>query len=224
MGSKLLLLTTFIACMFALSFKSDKKKKIVFFGDSITQAAVNKGGYIDVLQNMLQQKGVDQQFELNGAGISGNKVYDLYLRMETDVLDKKPDVVVIWIGVNDVWHKSSSGTGTDFDKFGKFYDAVVKKIQKQGAKVIIVTPAAIGEKNDYSNPQDGDLNSYSNWMRKYAATNQLGLVDLRKIFHEYSIANNPNNDAKGILTTDGVHLNEKGNALVAEEMWKAISN
>jgi lysophospholipase L1-like esterase len=210
--------------MFALSFKSDKKKKIVFFGDSITQAAVNKGGYIDVLQNMLQQKGVDQQFELNGAGISGNKVYDLYLRMETDVLDKKPDVVVIWIGVNDVWHKSSSGTGTDFDKFGKFYDAVVKKIQKQGAKVIIVTPAAIGEKNDYSNPQDGDLNSYSNWMRKYAATNQLGLVDLRKIFHEYSIANNPNNDAKGILTTDGVHLNEKGNALVAEEMWKAISN
>jgi lysophospholipase L1-like esterase len=210
--------------MFALSFKSDKKKKIVFFGDSITQAAVNKGGYIDVLQNMLQQKGVDQQFELNGAGISGNKVYDLYLRMETDVLDKKPDVVVIWIGVNDVWHKSSSGTGTDFDKFGKFYDAVVKKIQKQGAKVIIVTPAAIGEKNDYSNPQDGDLNSYSNWIRKYAATNQLGLVDLRKIFHEYSIANNPNNDAKGILTTDGVHLNEKGNALVAEEMWKAISN
>jgi len=223
MGSKLLLLTTFIACMFALSFKSDKKKKIVFFGDSITQAAVNKGGYIDVLQNMLQQKGVDQQFELNGAGISGNKVYDLYLRMEADVLDKKPDVVVIWIGVNDVWHKSSSGTGTDFDKFGKFYDAVVKKIQKQGAKVIIVTPAAIGEKNDFSNTQDGDLNSYSAWMRKYAATNQLGLVDLRKIFHEYSVANNPNNDAKGILTTDGVHLNEKGNALVAEEMWKAIS-
>jgi len=223
MGSKLLLLTTFIACMFALSFKSDKKKKIVFFGDSITQAAVNKGGYIDVLQNMLQQKGVDQQFELNGAGISGNKVYDLYLRMEADVLDKKPDVVVIWIGVNDVWHKSSSGTGTDFDKFGKFYDAVVKKIQKQGAKVIIVTPAAIGEKNDFSNTQDGDLNSYSAWMRKYAAMNQLGLVDLRKIFHEYSVANNPNNDAKGILTTDGVHLNEKGNALVAEEMWKAIS-
>ena len=223
MGSKLLLLTTFIACMFALSFKSDKKKKIVFFGDSITQAAVNKGGYIDVLQNMLQQKGVDQQFELNGAGISGNKVYDLYLRIEADVLDKKPDVVVIWIGVNDVWHKSSSGTGTDFDKFGKFYDAVVKKIQKQGAKVIIVTPAAIGEKNDFSNTQDGDLNSYSAWMRKYAATNQLGLVDLRKIFHEYSVANNPNNDAKGILTTDGVHLNEKGNALVAEEMWKAIS-
>ena len=222
MGYKLLLLTAFIACLFLLSFRADKKKRIVFFGDSITQAAVKKGGFIDLMQTMLQQKGLDQNYELIGAGIGGNKIYDLYLRIENDVLNKKPDVVVVYIGVNDVWHKASSGTGTDFDKFGKFYDAVIKKIQNQGAKVILVTPAAIGEKHDHSNTQDGDLNSYSNWIRQYAATNSIGLVDLRKIFHEYSLANNPNNVAKGILTTDGVHLNEKGDALVADELWKAL--
>jgi lysophospholipase L1-like esterase len=222
MGYKLLLLTAFIACLFLLSFRTDKKKKIVFFGDSITQAAVKKGGFIDLMQTMLQQKGIDQNFELIGAGIGGNKIYDLYLRIENDVLVKKPDVVVVYIGVNDVWHKASSGTGTDFDKFGKFYDAVIKKIQNQGAKVILVTPAAIGEKYDYSNTQDGDLNSYSNWIRQYAASNNIVLVDLRKIFHDYSVANNPNNVAKGILTTDGVHLNEKGDALVAEELWKVL--
>ena len=222
MGYKLLLLTTFIACLFLLSFKLDKKKKIVFFGDSITQAAVEKGGFIDLMQTMIQQKGIDQNYELNGAGIGGNKIYDLYLRIENDVLDKKPDVVVIYVGVNDVWHKSSSGTGTDFDKFGRFYEAVVKKIQQQGAKVILVTPAAIGEKNDFTNSQDGDLNSYSNWIRQYAAANKLGLVDLRKIFHDYSLANNPTNLSRGILTSDGVHLNPKGNALVAEELWKVI--
>ncbi len=222
MGIKLTLLTAFIACLFLMSFRGDKKKKVVFFGDSITQAGVQKGGYIDVLQNMIAANGSADKFELNGAGISGNKIYDLYLRMDNDVLEKKPDVVVIWVGVNDVWHKSSFGTGTDFDKFGRFYDAVVKKIQAVGAKVIVVTPAAIGEKNDYSNAQDGDLNAYSSWIRKYAKTNGLGLVDLRNIFHEYSVANNPDNNAKGILTTDGVHLNEKGNALVAEQMWKAL--
>ena len=137
MGYKLLLLTAFIACLFLLSFRTDKKKKIVFFGDSITQAAVKKGGFIDLMQTMLQQKGIDQNFELIGAGIGGNKIYDLYLRIENDVLVKKPDVVVVYIGVNDVWHKASSGTGTDFDKFGKFYDAVIKKIQNQGAKVTL---------------------------------------------------------------------------------------
>ena len=222
MGMKLTLVTLFIACMFMMSFRGEKKKKVVFFGDSITQAAVEKGGYIDVLQNMITEKGAAEKFELNGAGVSGNKIYDLYLRIEKDVLDKKPDVVIIWVGVNDVWHKASSGTGTDFDKFGRFYDAVVKKIQQSGAKVIVVTPAAIGEKNDYSNSQDGDLNAYSSWLRKYVKENGLGLVDLRTIFHEYSLANNPDNLAKGILTSDGVHLNPKGNALVAEEMWKAI--
>ena len=222
MGMKLTLITVFIASMFMMSFRGEKKKKVVFFGDSITEAAVQKGGYIDVLQNMITEKGAANNFELNGAGVSGNKIYDLYLRIEKDVLDKKPDVVVIWVGVNDVWHKSSSGTGTDFDKFGRFYDAVVKKIQQGGAKVIVVTPAAIGEKNDYSNAQDGDLNGYSSWLRKYVKENGLGLVDLRTIFHEYSVAHNPNNLDRGILTTDGVHLNTKGNALVAEEMWKAL--
>ena len=222
MGMKLTLITVFIACMCMMSFRGEKKKKVVFFGDSITQAAVEKGGYIDVLQNMITEKGAADKFELNGAGVSGNKIYDLYLRIEKDVLDKKPDIVVIWVGVNDVWHKSSSGTGTDFDKFGRFYDAVVKKIQQTGAKVIVVTPAAIGEKNDYSNSQDGDLNGYSSWLRKYVKDNGLGLVDLRSIFHEYSLAHNPDNLSKGILTSDGVHLNPKGNALVAEEMWKAI--
>ena len=222
MGIKLTLLTAFFACLFLMSFRGDKKKKVVFFGDSITQAGVQKGGYIDVLQNMIAANSAADKFELNGAGIGGNKIYDLYLRMDKDVLEKKPDVVVIWVGVNDVWHKSSFGTGTDFDKFGGFYDAVVKKIQATGAKVIVVTPAAIGEKNDYSNAQDGDLNAYSSWIRKYAKNNGLGLVDLRTVFHEYSLANNPDNNTKGILTTDGVHLNEKGNALVAEQMWKAL--
>ncbi len=222
MNSKLLLLTTFIGCLFLLSFRGDKNKKIIFFGDSITQMGVNKGGYIELIKQDLVNKGVADNYEIIGAGIGGNKIYDLFLRMDKDVLEQHPDIVYIWVGVNDVWHKSSMGTGTDYDKFGKFYDAVVKKMQAQGIKVILVTPAAIGERNDFSNEQDGDLNLYSNWIRKYAADNALGLVDLRKSFHEYSVANNPKNTDWGILTNDRVHLNAKGNAFVAAEMWKAM--
>ena len=63
---------------------------------------------------------------------------------------------------------------------------------------------------------------YSNWIRKFSAENKLGLVDLRKTFHDYSVANNPTNEERGILTSDRVHLNAKGNAFVAEQMWEAI--
>ncbi len=211
-----------ITCFGFLSFMQEGKKRIVFFGDSITELGVKKGGYIDLLNNKLINNGQANQYDLIGAGIGGNKIYDLFLRMDKDVLDKEPNVVVVWVGVNDVWHKSMMGTGTDYDKFGLFYDAVVKKIQAKGAKVVLVTPAVIGERFDQSNPQDGELNLYSNWIRKYAAEKQLALVDCRKLFLDYSTKNNAKNVDKGVLTYDRVHLNDAGNQLVADAVWEAI--
>jgi lysophospholipase L1-like esterase len=198
-----------------------QKQRIVFFGDSITEAGVSPNGYITVLGNLIAQKGLKDQYELVGAGIGGNKVYDLYLRMEDDVLAKNPTTVVIWIGVNDVWHKKS-GTGTDAPKFEQFYNAIIKKLQAKNITVVMCTPAAICENTDFSNEQDGDLNNYSNIVRSIAAKNKCALVDLRKAFLAYNLANNAENKAKGILTADGVHLNDKGNLLVAEEMMKTL--
>lgn len=200
-----------------------KKQRVIFFGDSITQAGVQPTGYITKLGELLKQKGMENNYELIGAGIGGNKIYDLYLRMDDDVLSKSPDMVVIWVGVNDVWHKRSYGTGTDPDKFERFYTAVIKKLQQKNIKVKICTPAAIGERTDFSNELDGDLNKYSSIIRNIAKKNNCSLIDLRQAFLQYNLANNRENNEKGILTTDGVHLNEKGNYLVAEEMMRAIS-
>ena len=207
--------------MLTIAMKPEKKTKIIFFGDSITQMGVNKGGYIDRLKQEINKKNLQNKYELTGAGIGGNKVYDLYLRLEEDVLDKKPSVVVIWVGVNDVWHKTS-GTGTDEDKFEKFYIALVKKMQAKKIQVILTTPAAIGEKYDGTNPQDKDLDAYSNVIRKIATKFNCKLVDLRKAFMQFSLEHNPENKESGILTTDSVHLNDTGNQLVADEMWKVL--
>lgn len=215
LGFSLLLLT--------VAMKPDRKNRIVFFGDSITQMGVNKGGYIDRLQTAINEKGIANQYQLMGAGIGGNKVYDLYLRLEEDVFTKKPGVVVIWVGVNDVWHKTS-GVGTDIVKYEKFYVALIKKMQAKKIKVILVTPAAIGEKHDGSNAQDKDLDLYSDVIRKLANEYSCKLVDLRSIFMQYSKQHNPENKESGILTTDRVHLNDKGNQLVADEMWKVLMN
>jgi lysophospholipase L1-like esterase len=180
------------------------------------------GGYVTLIGQTLQQKGVANQYELIGAGVGGNKVYDLYLRMDDDVLAKYPDVVVIWIGVNDVWHKSSFGTGTDADKFEKFYLAIIKKLQAKKIRVILCTPSTIGEKSDFTNQQDGDLNKYSQIIRNLAKNNDCGLVDFRDIFHNYELKNNPENKDRGILTRDGVHLNDQGNQLVADSMLPVL--
>ncbi len=223
MNTKVVLALMLFFFSFA-SFKQNKKKRVIFFGDSITQMGINPGGYIQRAGELLKDKGLTEQYELIGAGIGGNKIYDLYLRMDEDVLAKNPDIVVIWVGVNDVWHKASFGTGTDPDKFEKFYTAIIKKLQSRNITVLLTTPAAIGERIDNSNQQDGDLNLYSNIIRNLAKNNNCKLVDLRKDFIAYNLSHNPENKESGILTTDRVHLNEAGNKLVAEKMVNALTS
>lgn len=212
----------FTLMLLLMAFDQPSKKKVIFFGDSITQAGVQPGGYVTRVGEMATKDKLADKYEFIGAGIGGNKVYDLYLRLEDDVLAKSPDIVVIYIGVNDVWHKRTHGSGTDYDKFEKFYNALIKKLTDKGIKVILATPAVIGERWDSTNELDGDLNRYSGLIRTIAEKSKLPLVDLRKSFLDYSKSNNPENKEQGILTTDRVHLNEKGNELVATEMWKAI--
>ena len=143
--------------------------------------------------------------------------------MDDDVLAKNPDKVFIWIGVNDVGHKIS-GTGTDPDKFEKFYAAIIKKLQDKKIQLVLCTPAVIGERTDYTNQQDGDLNYYSAMIRNLARKFNCAVVDFRKIFHDYEVEHNPDNKESGILTTDRIHLNGEGNKLVAEEVMKILSD
>src|SRR5258705_109295 len=91
-------------------------------------------------------------------------------------------------------------------------------------KAILCTPAVVGEKTDYSNPLDGDLNKYSNIIRDIAKKSNLPLIDLRKKYHDYLEKNNPDNKDRNILTYDGVHMNDTGNQFLADIMWNAIKD
>ena len=221
---RLFILATLFFVPLLFAFTTMKKNtRVVFFGDSITQAGVAPGGYISKMRDMIAaEKNDSSTYSLIGAGISGNKIYDLYLRYERDVLSQKPDVVVIYVGVNDVWHKRTHGTGTDAEKFRGFYEALITKMQASGIRLILCTPACIGEKNDCTNAQDGELNQYSQMIRDLASQYKCSLCDLRSVFMNYSATHNPENKDQGILTTDGVHLNDAGNQLVASLLLEKI--
>jgi lysophospholipase L1-like esterase len=76
---------------------------------------------------------------------------------------------------------------------------------------------------DNANPQDKDLNAYSDVIRRIAGMYNCKLIDLRKAFTDYEEANNKDNSESGLLTTDRVHLTAAGNRLVADEMLKALA-
>lgn len=212
----------FLLPIFLLPYQGSDPIKVLFFGDSITEAGVSDIGYITQINQMFQDENLDSDIEFVGKGIGGNKVYDLYLRLEEDCLNHKPDIVVIYIGINDIWHKETHQTGTDLDKYLKFYQRLVDKIIASGAQLILCTPGMIGEKTDGSNPQDADLNLYSAKIQELALKNNLPLCDLRgKMIDAINLTGNSTQE-KGILTTDRVHLNQKGNQLVAKALWTEI--
>ncbi len=199
-----------------------KRRKIVFFGDSITEQGVKPGGYITRIQKILRDLAIDDNYELAGAGVWGDKVYDLYLRLEEDILAKGADVVLIFIGVNDVWDKLVKGTGTDIKTFESFYSAIIEKLFFAQIKVVVCTPAVIGEKYHGDNEQDEELDLYSDVIKDLAAKYQLPVIDLRTFFINYHLSYNEQNAEQGVLTIDKVHLNDRGNQLVAEQMWKVL--
>ena len=206
--------------------------KIVFLGDSITQQAEDfEDGFISLIrQNLVQDK-----FELVGKGIGGNKVSDLLTRYKSDVIDLNPDIVFIYIGINDVWHKYDFGTGSDIDLYEKGLRTIISDIKSLGSKIVLCTPTVIGENtgdfvlgNQFKDVEtmekmNGDLDTFSEVVRKLSNEYGTELLDLRKIFMDYLAENNINNDAAGILTTDGVHLNKQGNKLIADQMIKFIN-
>ena len=214
------------------NMNDNQPTKIVFLGDSITQQAEDfEDGFISLIrQNLIQDK-----FELVGKGIGGNKVSDLLTRYKSDVIDLDPDIVFIYIGINDVWHKYDFGTGSDIDLYEKGLRTIISDIKSLGSKIVLCTPTVIGENtgdfvlgNQFKDVEtmekmNGDLDTFSEVVRKLSNEYETELLDLRKIFMDYLAENNINNDAAGILTTDGVHLNEQGNKLIADQMIKFIN-
>ncbi len=221
-----LFLTLALACPAAADDAGVTLKKgdrLVFLGDSITQAGAEPGGYVTLIHQALQEKHPDLGVEVIGAGISGNKVPDLQARLDRDVLAKKPTVVVIYIGINDVWHSQMKPPrGTPKDKYQAGLKDLIRRIQDAGARVVLCTPSVIGEKKPGTNPLDAMLDEYADISRTVARETKVHLCDLHKAFQDYVKEHNPEDREKGVLTTDGVHLNPAGNRFVAETILKCL--
>jgi lysophospholipase L1-like esterase len=195
---------------------------IVFLGDSITEMGVQPLGYVSLVSEAITEAYPERNITVIGAGISGNRVPDCLDRLERDVLQKKPTLVVIYIGINDVWHWRVN-RGTEIDIFEAGLREMIERITSEGARVILCTPTMIGEKIDGTNEFDRMLEEYSDVSRKIASETGSTLLDLRREFLSYLEKHNTENVPSGILTYDSVHLNEDGNMFLAGLVLDALT-
>ncbi|MBN2162107.1 MAG: SGNH/GDSL hydrolase family protein [Pontiellaceae bacterium] len=200
----------------------DPSDRIVFLGDSITAAGVRSDGYVTLTSQAIADAYPGLEIEVIGAGISGNKVPDCQQRLERDVLQKKPTIVVIYIGINDVWHWRRN-EGTEKGDFEAGLRDLIARINAAGARVILCTPTVIGEKTDGTNPFDSMLDEYADISRKVAGETGSQLLDLRRAFMSYLQEHNPDNAEKDVLTRDTVHLNPAGNRFLSSLVLDALN-
>ncbi len=133
--------------------------KIIFQGDSITDAGRNRGryyandgwgmgnGYVSYVVKHLLGNHPQKNLKFYNRGISGNKVHQLAARWEDDCLNLHPDVLSILIGVNDFWHTLTGGYTGDLKVYKNDYDALLVRTKDAlpNIKLIIAEPFVLKE-------------------------------------------------------------------------------
>jgi lysophospholipase L1-like esterase len=201
--------------------------RLAFFGDSITM----QGGFIDRIQKAIEKRAAATNHEPNKLfrhGLNGGRVPTVLAgespwgklggSMSELVANEQPSLLVIFLGVNDVWHGDK---GTNPEAFEDGLKAMLEIAKKTNAKVVLCTPSIIGEELK-QNQLNQKLGEYADIIRRLSREQNATLCDLHAAFLAELGRVNQKNEHQGNLTYDGVHMNDAGNQLIAEQVAEAI--
>lgn len=203
-------------------------KTFVFQGDSITDAHRdyrsddNSGaGYPTLVAARLGHDHPGDYCFLN-RGVSGDRIVDINARIKRDIINLRPDVLSLLIGINDVWHElADSPNGVANDKFFHTCCAVLEEIKAAcpGIQIFILEPfvlrAAATESNwDYFT-RETRLRAAS--AKQAAAQCGCIFVPLQSKFDALCAKAEPS-----YWLRDGVHPTPMGHQVIADALIEAV--
>lgn len=187
---------------------------IVAFGDSITQCAdqPEAARWTALLAGLLPGA------RIMNAGFGGNTSREGLARLDKDVLQHGPDVVLVEFGGNDATpEKERHVEGREFvANLEQICDAVVSV----GGRVVLLTfPPIINEWHGWcgnalfenTGGPDGFIERYREATRAFAQERNLELIDIDLALR----AAMARDGKETYIQRDGVHLTAAGNRLVA---------
>ena len=185
---------------------------LVFMGDSITQYGKERAhGYPNLVVKGLKANGIDVTW--HGVGICGNTSADMVKRFDADAMSKKPDVVTISAGVNDVWFGKVS-----FEQYCQNMKAMTAKVKAAGAKAVLLSPTtALGEGD---NP---GIRKFAAAVRSQAEEEGLAYAPVFEMIRDWiDNSDNPRITANTKATYDGVHMLPAGDRVLARATLKGL--
>ncbi|MCX7957408.1 MAG: SGNH/GDSL hydrolase family protein [Endomicrobia bacterium] len=198
--------------------KLKKKCKILFQGDSITDAERNSTynklgeGYVYITNGWLLANFYMFDIECINRGISGNTIMDLKFRWQRDCLDLKPDIISILIGINDCSQNISD------EVFMKTYEEILLVTIKNIKPVIVLMSPFILEISNYHKKLSKDVESKHKIVEELSKKYDTLFIPLYKIFKKLSIQRSPDYWAE-----DGIHPTPQGHYIIAKEFVRIIT-
>lgn len=200
-------------------------KKIVTFGDSVTfgLAATSQDKCWSSLVASMLERFKGSPIELVNQGISASilsketPAYEYAVnpcgleRLKTDVIDEKPDLLVIAYGLND------SRGGTSPRVFRRDYQRMIDEIRSEIDPMIVVLNLYYMHEEFYS---------YENWDQSdYEITEEFNLI-IRQIAEKNSLIYADVYGAQAgvdwAVSEDHCHPNDLGHLLIANRVFEAI--
>ena len=186
-------------------------QKVAFLGASISEFGwTHPGGYIKLFVDTVIANGIN--IVPIPAGVSGNTSRDMLARLDKDVISKKPDWMTVDAGGNDVWHGS-----VDFDEYMANMTQIVDRAQKARIHVVLQTCTPLFE--DLNGDFNKKLAYYNQFQRYLAVQKKCVLADLNQASVDIL---KTKTGTENILTTDGVHMNDRGNKVMANGLLEAF--
>ncbi len=209
-------------------------KKILFFGDSITDCGRDRNnpqslgsGYPLLVMSQLSFEHPGEYTFVN-TGISGNRIVDLYASIKERLINHKPDFLSILIGVNDVWHEVSCNNGVSAEKFEKIYSMLIEETLQAlpNIKITIMEPFVLegfATNNIEENPKRWEYFKNEVPLRAKAAkrvAQKYGLeyIELQKLFNDACLK-----APASFWLRDGVHPTPAGHELIKREWIKTFN-
>ena len=205
-----------------------KKIRVLFQGDSITDAGRDKRNYHDMgagypkyAAALLAKNYPDVEFDFINLGIGGNRTDQLFDRLYPDAIQLQPDVISILIGINDVWHRHNFGMiATKDAQIELNYRTILTELrEKTNAKIMMIAPYVLDYDNETRQKMREDLKTVLPIIKGLADE----FADVYMPLHEIFAEALPVQPEPLYYSADGVHPNDNGSRFIGEQYAKYIA-
>lgn len=190
--------------------------RILFQGDSITDG--NRGrsadpnhilghGYAFIIAARHGATFPEAKLDFMNRGVSGNTVLDLEKRWKADVIDLKPDILSVLIGVND------RGKKVALEQFEQVYDEILSAARRENPGIRLVLGEPFLKPTGKSDP---DIEARQEIVSRLALKYGAALVRYQRVFDEAA-----KRAPADYWIWDSVHPTYRGHQLMADE-WERV--